>query len=365
MESLKYKIALMLVPNVGSINGKKLVAYCGGVEAIFKEKKHVLMKIPGIGKAVVQALKQRTTMERVEQEMDFIERNKITPLFFLDSGYPKRLKHCIDGPLMLFYKGRCDLNASKVLAVVGTRRPTDCGKNTCKQFVQALADPGLVIVSGMAYGIDSVAHRVALDSNMDSIGVLAHGLDIIYPAQNRELAGRMLEQGGLLTEFFSNTNPDRENFPKRNRIVAGMSDAVLVVESAERGGALITADIANSYNRDVFAIPGRLTDEYSVGCNYLIKSNKAALVQTAEDIRYLMGWDEKPDSQKGRQQRMLFDLSREEELVMEVLKQHESLNIDQIFNLVQLGTSELSSVLLNLEFKGAVRSLPGKIYRLN
>jgi DNA processing protein len=217
----------------------------------------------------------------------------------------------------------------------------------------------------MAYGIDSVAHRIALESGMESIGVLAHGLDIIYPAQNRDLAGRMLTQGGLLTEFFSQTNPDRENFPKRNRIVAGMSDAVLVVESAEKGGALITADIANSYDRDVFAIPGRLSDEYSSGCNYLIKSNKAALVQSAEDIKYFMGWDDKTENKSARQQKIVFDLSREEELIVEVLKQHGSLNIDQIFNLVRLGSSQLSSVLLSLEFKGAVRSLPGKVYKLS
>ena len=364
-DSLRYKIALMLVPNVGSINGKKLVAYCGGVEAIFKEKKHTLLKIPGIGKSVVHALRQRNTMERADQELAFIDKHEITPLFFLDSNYPKRLKQCVDGPLMLFYKGKCDLNQGRMLAVVGTRKPTDHGKNTCIRFIRDLAGPGLVIISGMAYGIDSVAHRTALENDMESIGVLAHGLDIIYPAQNRDLAGRMLTQGGLLTEFFSQTNPDRENFPRRNRIVAGMSDAVLVVESAERGGALITADIANSYNRDVFAVPGRLSDEYSAGCNYLIKSNKAALVQSAEDINYLMGWDDKPDHPAAKQQKIVFDLSREEELIVEVLKQHGSLNIDQIFNLVQLGTSQLSSVLLSLEFKGAVRNLPGKVYKLN
>jgi len=365
MDSLKYKIALMLIPKIGSINGKKLVAYCGGVEAIFKEKKQALLKIPGIGKALVQAIRQKTTMERVEMELEFIEKHKITPLFFLDKDYPRRLKQCVDGPLMIFYKGTSDLNAKKVLAVVGTRRPTDQGKAICSRLLQELADPSLLIISGMAYGIDSVAHRSALDNKMDSIGVLAHGLDIIYPAQNRELAGRMLVQGGLLTEFFSNTNPDRENFPKRNRIVAGMSDAVLVIESAEKGGALITADIANSYDRDVFAVPGRLSDEFSIGCNYLIKSNKAALAQSAEDIKYLMGWDDQPDSSAGKQHRILFDLSREEVLVIEVLKQHGSLNIDQIFHLVQLGTSQLSTVLLGLEFKGAVRSLPGKIYKIN
>ncbi len=365
MDSLKYKIALMLIPKVGSINGKKLVAYCGGVEGIFKEKKQALLKIPGIGKSTVWAIKQKTTMERVEKELDFIQKHEITPLFFLDKDYPRRLKQCVDGPLMLFYKGSCDLNAKRILAVVGTRRPSDHGKAACIRFIEDLADPGLVIVSGLAYGIDSVAHRAALDNEMESVAVLAHGLDIIYPAQNREIAGRMLGQGGLLTEFFSNTNPDRENFPKRNRIVAGMSDAVLVIESAEKGGALITADIANSYDRDVFAVPGRLTDEVSVGCNYLIKSNKAALVQSAEDIKYLMGWDDQPDTIAGKQHKILFDLSREESLVIEVLKQHGSLNIDQIYNLVQLGTSQLSAVLLGLEFKGAIRNLPGKVYKMN
>lgn len=365
MDALRYKIALMLVPKIGSVNGKKLVAYCGGVEAIFSEKKRNLMKIPGIGRSLVQSLKQKSTMDRVDQEIQFIEQNKITPLFFLDDAYPGRLKQCLDGPLMLFYKGNACLNANKILAVVGTRRPTDHGKASCKAFIEHLAEPGLTIVSGLAYGIDSVAHRASLDCELDSIGVLAHGLDIIYPAQNREMAGKMINQGGLLTEFFSNTNPDRENFPKRNRIVAGMSDAVLVIESAEKGGALITADIANSYDRDVFAVPGRLSDEYSSGCNYLIKSNKAALVQTAADIKYLMGWDDAGKGSTARQQKILFDLAPEENIIIEILKQHGSLTIDQISNLVQLGISQLSSVLLNLEFKGAIRNLPGKIYKIN
>ena len=363
MSTLKYKIALTLIPGIGSVTGKKLIAYCGDVEAIFKEKKYTLLKIPGVGKLLVHTLNQSQIMARAEAEVVFIEKNKIKPLFFLDDEYPLRLKHCVDGPLMLYYKGNADLNASRIITVVGTRKPTDYGKSRCKSFIEGLADLNVLITSGLAYGIDSIAHRVALDLGLKTTGVLAHGLDRIYPAQNRTLAERMIHQGGLITEFLCGTIPDRENFPKRNRIVAGMADAVLVVESAVKGGALITADIANSYNRDVFAIPGRLSDEYSQGCNYLIKINKAALVQSVKDIKYIMGW-EPVDNSGGIQQKLFTDLTREEKIIIDVLRQHGQLNIDKLSGLVQMSAGQLSVVLLNLEFEGLIRNIPGKIYKI-
>ena len=276
---LIYQIGLTLIRGIGDVNGKKLVAYCGSPEAIFKESTSALLKIPGIGKSTVNSIKSQKVLDRAESEIEFINKFKIKPLFYTDPDYPARLLNCEDNPLMLYYKGNADVNSQRVIAIVGTRRATNYGKSRCEEIIDDLKNRNVLVVSGLAYGIDSCAHRSSLEFGMNTIGVLGHGLDRIYPAHNRKLAEKMINQGGLLTEFFSNTNPDRENFPKRNRIVAGMSDAVLVIESAEKGGALITADIANSYNRDVFAFPGNINSKYSEGCNRLIKSHKAALIE--------------------------------------------------------------------------------------
>ncbi len=358
---LLYQIALTLIPNVGDVNGKKLVAYCGSPEAVFREKRKALMKIPGIGHVIVNNILNHNTFGRAEKEIAFIEKYKIRPLFYTDPEYPARLLNCEDGPLMLYYKGSANLNALRVLAVVGTRRVTNYGKLRCEEILNDLKEQEVMIVSGLAYGVDSCAHRKALDFGMETIGVLAHGLDMIYPGQNKKLAERMLEQGGLLTEFMSETNPDRENFPKRNRIVAGMSDAVLVIESGRRGGALITADLAGSYNRDVFAVPGRVNDEMSEGCNFLVKTNRAALCETGNDIAYLMGWDDKPVKKK-TQPELFIDLTADEKTILNLIKEAGEIAIDEIVLKSGLSTSKVAAALLNLEFEGVVRSLPGKIY---
>jgi len=358
-----YQIALLLVPGIGSVLGKKLVTMCGSAEAVFKESKRILQKVKGIGDVVSRAVGNREILARAEQEMAFLERYRITPLFFQDQDYPQRLLHCVDGPLMLFYKGNASLNGSKTLGMVGTRSATSYGKTMSRDLVNGLASWNPLIISGLAYGIDSCVHRAALDASLETVAVLGHGLDRIYPWVNAPLAEKMLTSGGLLTEFLSGTKPDRENFPKRNRIIAGLCDAIIVVEAARKGGALITADIANSYNRDVFAVPGRIGDPWSEGTNYLIRVNKAHLVQSAENVEYIMGW--KTPERRGHVQRSIFiEMTPEEEQVVAYLQQAGQAGIDDIMVQTALSASRVSAALLNLEFEGVVESLPGKVYRL-
>jgi len=360
-DKLIYQIGLTLIRGIGDVNGKKLVAYCGSPEAIFKESTSALLKIPGIGKSTVNSIKSQKVLDRTESEIEFINKFKIKPLFYTDPDYPARLLNCEDNPLMLYYKGNANVNSQRVIAIVGTRRATNYGKSRCEEIVDDLKNRNILVVSGLAYGIDSCAHRSSLDLGMNTIGVLGHGLDRIYPAHNRKLAERMIDQGGLLTEFTSNTKPDRENFPKRNRIVAGMADAVLVVESDRKGGALITAEIGNSYNRDVFAVPGRIGDDYSRGCHFLIKTNRAALVESGNDIAYMMGWED-IEVEKKSQKELFVNLSDEEKLIMKTILENEELAIDQITIKTKLSTSKVAASLLNLEFEGLVKSLPGKLY---
>lgn len=364
MDDLIYKLALTLIPGVGSVNGKSLVAYCGGVKAVFMEKKRALLKIPGIGEQTVNAIVNHNVFERADEELKFIEKNKIVSLFYLDKDYPIRLKQCHDSPLMLYYKGTADLNAAKVVALVGTRKATEYGRDMCRKLVEGLVEHNVLIVSGLAYGIDTWSHKAALENKLETVGVLGHGLDRIYPFANRSLAEKMMESGGLLCEYMSNTNPDRENFPMRNRVIAGMSDAVVVVEAGATGGALITAEIANSYNRDVFAIPGRLNDPHSEGCNKLIKINKASLIQSAQDISYLLNWDKVKTTNKTVQRQLFLNLTPDEEHIVNILKEKGDLDIDTLLIESKILPAKASTILLNMEFEGIVRCLPGRVYRL-
>ncbi len=364
MDDLIYKLAITLIPGVGSVNGKNLVAYCGGVQAVFMEKKRTLLKIPGIGEQTVNAISNHNVFDRAEEELEFIKKNEVKPLFYLDKEYPSRLKHCHDGPLMLYYKGTADLNVSKIVAIVGTRKATEYGRDMCRKIIEGLAELNVLIISGLAYGIDTWSHKAALDSSLLTVGVLGHGLDRIYPYANRSLAEKMTESGGLLCEYMSMTLPDRENFPMRNRIIAGMSDAIVVVEAGETGGALITAEIANSYNRDVFAVPGRIGDPHSEGCNKLIKINKAALIQSAKDISYILNWDENKLPKKSIQRELFINMTPEEELIVSILKEKGDLEIDTLLQETAMLPAKAASVLLNMEFGGIIRCLPGKVYRL-
>lgn len=363
-DGLIYKIGLTLIPGVGDVLGRKLVNLCGSAEAVFREPGRHLRKMPRLGNLISEAVRGSAIFERAESEMLFIRRYGITPLFFRDTGYPNRLRHCYDSPVMIYYKGTADLNSTKVIGIVGTRNATEYGKAVSRTLIDGLAGQQVLVVSGLAYGIDSCAHRYALDTGLDTVGVLGHGLDTVYPWLNRPLAEKMLRQGGLVTEFMSGTKPDRTNFPKRNRIIAGLCDAVIVVEAGRRGGALITADIANSYNRDVFAVPGRVTDPLSDGTNYLIRTNRAALVQTADDIGYLMGWKETGRPGEPVQRKIFVELSEEEEKIASILREKGPTGIDEICSLAEYTMSRVSASLLNLEFEGIVKCLPGKVYSL-
>jgi len=362
-QELIYRIALTLIPGIGNMLGKKLISYCGSVEAVFSEKQDHLLRIPGIGSALAQSILNQKSFSRAEKELRFIQRYAIQPFFYLDDNYPERLKQCEDNPLMIYYKGTVDLNHYRPLAVVGTRRISEYGKIECKRIIDELSPFGPLIISGLAYGVDTCAHKSSLEAGLSTIGVLGHGLDKIYPSQNKQLAEKMLRQGGLLTEFLSESNPDAENFPQRNRIIAGLCDAVVVIEAGFKGGALITADIANSYNRDVFALPGRVSDIYSAGCHFLIKTNRAALIENAADLIFALGW-EIDKTIISPQLKLFEDLSVEEEKMIDILREKGDSNVDTMVCVSKMTSGNVASVMLNLEFKGIVKLLPGKVYRL-
>lgn len=361
---LLYQIAITLIPGIGDVNAKKLIAYCGSAEAVFHENKDSLMKIPGIGLATVKSMLSQKVLGRAEKEIAYIDKEGITALYFLDEDYPRRLKHCVDGPVMIYFKGNLKKENSKVISIVGTRRITEYGKKMCQQIIEGLSELDILVVSGLAYGVDTEAHKLAVKYGLPTVGVLAHGLNQLYPATNRKLAIKMMENGGLLTEFLSGTNPDRENFPRRNRIVAGLADAIVVVESAEKGGALITANIANSYSRDVFAVPGSLDMEFSKGCNYLIRTNQAALIQSVNDIFYIMRWDKDGATIKHKQMKLFRELTSEEQNLVEVMKLNGPSSIDFLVLKSQLTHSKIAATLLNLEFDGLVKNLPGNRFIL-
>jgi DNA processing protein len=360
--SLHYQIALTLVPGIGNVFGKKLVTLCGSAEAVFTEPQKVLRKIPRLSQRIIESLKTKGILERAEKEVEFIERYHIQPLFFQDKEYPFRLKNCVDGPLLLFYKGNVSINFPRVIGIVGTRNATEYGKEICNHLIDGLQTQEILVVSGLAYGIDSCAHRVSLEKGVKTVGVLGHGLDRVYPYINKSLAEKMIKNGGLLTEFVSETKPDRENFPMRNRIIAGLCDAIVVIEATQKGGALITADIANSYNRDVFAVPGRIGDPFSEGTNNLIKANKAALIQSAEDVKYMMGWDLQEKRPEAVQKKIFIEMTPEEQVIADILTRCGQVGIDELCMEARLSMSKVAAALLNLEFEGVVKCMPGKIY---
>jgi DNA processing protein len=368
VENLKYKIGITLIKGVGNSLAKNLIAYLGSEEAVFKEKQHILAKIPGIGDVISKEIAAQDVLMRAEEEIEFILKNKIGHYYFTDRDYPYRLKECSDSPIMLFSKGNCNLNDGKFIGIVGTRNATETGKEYCRKLIDDLSAmlPNAVIVSGLAYGIDITAHKTALDSKLSTIGVLGHGLDRIYPSSHRSSAVKMLESGALVTEYLSKTNPDRQNFVNRNRIIAGMCDALVVVESANRGGALITAEMANDYNRDVFAFPGRVSDEWSAGCNALIKNNKASLVESAADILKAMNWENiNSDVIRNVQTSLFVDLSDNEMNIVTKLRQYQDgVQMNELAIQLELPVSKISSLLLEMEFKGIVKCSPGNVYRI-
>jgi DNA processing protein len=362
--SLKHKIALGLIPHIGDINARKLVSHFGSVEAVFREPYRELIRIPGIGAEMAKCITDRSYLEKAEKEVDYISRNNIRTYFYLDDDYPFRLRQCDDSPVVFFFKGNCDLNAPRLLSVVGTRNATTRGKELCDRIIGGLAAShhDLIIISGLAYGIDIASHKAALANNLRTIGVLGHGFRTTYPSIHEPTARIMVKNGGLLTDFVSDELPERNNFLKRNRIIAGLSDATLVVESGIKGGALITADIAGSYNRDVFAVPGRPDDQWSAGCNNLIRNNKAALVECADDIEYFLDW--KPEKSNAPVQRSLFsEMDETEKQIYELIAREGEMNIDFLCRQTAIPVHRLSSLLLQMEFRGLVKCYPGNMYR--
>lgn len=363
---LLYQLALTLIPNIGPVQAKILLQHCDA-EEIFHAKKTYLEKIEGIGPVRAAAITAFRDFSQAEEEIRFIEKYKITPLFLTDSAYPKRLLNCYDSPTLLYYKGNADLNASKIVAIIGTRSHTDYAKQVTDKLVKELSAQNVTIISGLAFGVDAIAHKAAIKNDLPTIGVLGHGLDQIYPAEHTSLAKELVKnKGGLLTEFRSQSKPDKHNFPTRNRIVAGMSDATIVIETGIKGGSMITAELANSYNKDVFAIPGKVTDNKSAGCNYLIKNNKAMLLTDAQEIMEVMGWEEKTKSNKDKKiQRQIFiELTNEEKILIDILKEKETVHIDELNFKSGLSSSAVAAAILNLELQNVMLSLPGKLYRL-
>lgn len=366
---LAYQIGITMIPKIGSINAKKLIAYCGGVEAVFEQSKRALLKIPGIGEVTASHIANHKVLDMAKREVEFVNKHNISTFFYLDSNYPNRLKHCDDGPIVLFVKGKetVDFNHQKMISIVGTRNMTDYGKEVCEDLISTLVKRGHdpIIVSGLAYGVDVCAHKSALKNNTPTIAVLGHGLDKMYPAIHRSVAKDIFKRGALITDFPSETNFDRNNFIKRNRIIAGISDATIVVESAETGGSLITADIATSYNREVLAVPGAVHQKYSKGCNLLIKSNKAALIESADDIEFQLGWESKADKGRQTQLNIFPELSSEEQSVYHIIKEHGQEVIDVICFKTKMPSSKVSSILLKLEFDGLIKCRPGKVFALS
>ena len=362
-------ITLQHIPGIGNITAKRLIESVGSATLLFEHRNELTSMIPQIQPTLIKALDCPAAQYRAEKELEFIEKHHISSIGFHDEAYPSRLRECDDAPILLFYRGNTTLNPRRVISIVGTRKCTEYGRDLCESFVHDLASqcPDILIVSGLAYGIDVCAHRAAIKHGLPTVGVLAHGLDRIYPSVHRNTAAQMVQCGGLLTEYLSHTEPERQNFLQRNRIVAGISDATIVVESADKGGALVTANITNSYSRGCYAFPGRVGDTYSAGCHRLIRNNQAAIITSATDFIEHMLWDVKQGHKEKPIQRTLFpELNTEENRIVSLLEQHaDGLSINTLTVETGLPVHRLSAILFELELRDIVRPVAGSIYRMN
>ena len=357
-------LRLQNIPRIGSVSAKKLIAYCGSPAAVFSGKLKEQIPSETLGTTLLDELHHRKYLEAAEEEWLYIQRQEIAVYSYLDPDYPFFLKQCADGPLLLFARGKIDFNNSRIISVVGTRNCTNRGREFCKRLVEAILPYNPIIVSGMAYGIDISIQTAAMESGLQTIGCLAHGLDAMYPRAHRDAALKIEQHGGMLTEFWSGTIPERVNFLKRNRIIAGLSQATVVVESAAKGGSLVTADIAMSYDREVFAVPGRPGDPVSEGCNNLIKSQKAQLITSAEDIITMLNWDLEGAKAKPVQPELFVSLDQDEQEIFSYLERAGKRELDQISAACRLPVFKTTSTLLNLEMKGVIRTLPGKKFEV-
>lgn len=363
---LLYPIALTMAKGVGSHTIKQLVTTIGDEASIFKCSNKELERIPNIGPTLSQNILDPLLLQRAEKELRFLEKIGGRAITLNDPSYPKRLKDCHDAPYILYVKGNMDLNSSRTIAIVGTRKITNYGRSICEEIIGRLSEkhPDLQIISGLAHGVDGCAHKKAVELGLSTIGVVGHGLDTLYPAQHRTLAEKMTLNGGIVTEYRTNCVVDKKNFVSRNRIIAGMCDVALVVESGEKGGALFTAEYANSYNRDVCALPGRIGDLYSIGCNRLIKNNEATMVECAEDIERLMNWDVETPPKRTMNISQFMELTDKEKIIVEALQLEPQMEINQLVRKTQIPYGELSSLLFEMEMREIVHSAPGNLYFL-
>jgi DNA processing protein len=367
-----YQLALSRVEGVGPVFAKRLIEYVGDAGTIFRTSRATLEKVPGIRENKVAAILNFNEFSRLEKELAFWEKFAIRPLFFTDKEYPQRLVPRAEAPILLFYKGNADLNAPRIIAVIGTRDPTDHGKQITDTLIRELAFPGVMILSGLAYGIDAASHKAALKYKLPTVGVLGHGLDRIYPGQHRKLAAEMLYNGGLLTEYCTQTKPDTHHFPSRNRIVAGMCDALVVVETGLQGGSLLTVENARKYGKKIFAIPGRIMDSKSSGCNRLIRTGEAALLTDGQQLMEAMGWLPQSGNPIVQQTSLFADpdirssepLSHDERSLLDLIRETGPRSVDELAVNANLNNSAVSAILLNLELAGLITSMPGRVYRL-
>jgi DNA processing protein len=361
-----FDLALSLIPNIGVKTHKKLISMFGSSDVLMSSKasdlKKILQSYPKIAQRILEH--REKVLEKAHLEHEYIQKNNIHILHYQQDQYPTRLKNIDDAPILLFKRGKGTLNHTKVIGIVGTRKPTNYGLRQCEKIIEGLSHhKDLAIVSGLAYGIDIQSHKKSLEYNIPTVGVLGNGLGNIYPASHQEIAHEMIENGAVLTEFISTEKPNPHNFPKRNRIVAGMIDGLVVIESARTGGSLITANIANSYHKEVMALPGMVHEKYSSGCHQLIKTHMATLIENAQDIERCLHW-EKGDLKPAKQSALLFPFTAGEQKIIDVLKDFTPMHIDYIAETTELKMNELSTLLLQLEFNFVVVSLPGKMYAL-
>ncbi|MGB6269328.1 MAG: DNA-processing protein DprA [Olleya sp.] len=363
-DQLLYILALQHVSKIGDTTAKKLINHCGSAEAVFKEKKHNLLKIDGIGEIILNEIHKSNHIEAAESELKFIKNENIKHHYFTDETYPENLKHCIDSPILLFESGNINLNNKHIISIVGARKITTSGIAFCEKLVEELAIYNPIIVSGFAYGTDITAQKAAIKHKLQTIGCLAHGLNQIYPKVHKKYVAEVENNGGFFTDFWSSDTFDRNNFLKRNRVIAGLSQATIVIESAEKGGSLVTADIANSYNRDVFAVPGRTTDSQSVGCNNIIKQQKAHLLSIPLDVPYILNWQLEDLKKPAIQKQLFVELDADEKVIYNYLKENEKQLLDVIALQCNIPTYKLAGLLLTMELKGVIRPLPGKLFEV-
>lgn len=356
-------LALQNTPNLGDATSKKLIRHFGSAEAIFRESRASLSKINGVGKAKLEGLFDSSKFKAAEAELKYIRANNIKCHFFSSPGYPEKLKHCLDGPILLFSRGNINLKDRKLISVVGTRKITSAGVNFTEKLIEELSIFDPVIISGFAYGVDITAQRAAIKNGLQTVACLAHGLNQIYPKTHAKYIGQIEENGGFFTDFWSSDTFDRNNFLKRNRIIAGLSEATVVIESADKGGSLVTADIANSYDREVFAVPGRPTDIQSAGCLNLIKSQQAHVLTSAADLVYILNW-ELNSAGKEIQKQLFIELDAHEQLVYDYLQVQGKQQLDHIALNCKMPTFKAAGILLEMELKGAIRPLPGKLFEV-